>query len=154
MKQELAVKVLKLAAQIAWMHGAIAGNRACQDWSGETDVLDSLTQEERDELFLQYEQYNSGGEEFELGYFPYDEMLISFIIARALEVMGDKVSEYTIIEKEDSVTVERDGKQYEVFFDDEDYCVFVGNPQAGSLVELRLPDPLAGALRIEYWPKW
>lgn len=89
MKQELVNKVLKLAAQIAWMHGSVVGNRVCQDWSGETNVLDSLTQEERDKLFLQYEQYNNSGEDFELGYFPYDEMLISFIIARALEVMSE-----------------------------------------------------------------
>lgn len=52
----------------------------------------SLTQEERDTLFFQYEQYNSSGEDFELGYFPYDEMLISFIVARALEILSEAQS--------------------------------------------------------------
>jgi len=88
MNRELITKVIKLAAQICWMHGSIAGDRICQDWSGETDALDSLTPEERDILQRQYQDYNSGGADFLPGYFPYDEMVISFAIARALELIG------------------------------------------------------------------
>lgn len=90
MADELSRKVLKLAAQICWMHGNVAGNRVCQDWSGKVDILDSLTIEERDQLSFDYQQYNSNGEDFEPGYFPYDEMLISFIVARKLELMAEK----------------------------------------------------------------
>lgn len=89
MTDELKRKVLKLAAQICWMHGSLAGDRICQDWSSKTDILDSLTSEERDCLVYQYEQYNSQGTDFEPGYFPYDEMLLSFFVAKALEMMSE-----------------------------------------------------------------
>lgn len=89
MTEELIKKVLRIAAQICRMHGEIAGHRICQDWSGETDLLDDLTSRERDHLSFWYQQHNSGGQDFEPGYFPYDEMLISFIIARTLDVMSD-----------------------------------------------------------------
>lgn len=88
MSDELICKVLKLAAQICRMHGYVAGNRVCQDWSERTDVLDSLTDEEKTALYFRYEQHNSGGLDFLPGRFPYDEMLISFIVATALEAMG------------------------------------------------------------------
>lgn len=87
MNDGLKRKALKLAAQICWMHGNIAGDRMCQDWSDKEDVLDSLTLEERNTLQWNYEQHNSNGEDYEEGYFPYDEMVISFTIARALEIM-------------------------------------------------------------------
>ena len=89
MTKELARKVLKIAAQICRMHGEIAGHRICQDWSDETSLLDDLTQRERDHLSFWYQQYNSDGQDFEWGYFPYDEMLISFIIARTLDTMAE-----------------------------------------------------------------
>ena len=85
--EKLTVKILKLAADICWMHGNEAGNRTCQDWSGGMDVLDTLTPEEKDKLYLQYEEHNSGGKDFESGGFPEDEMVISFMIARALELI-------------------------------------------------------------------
>lgn len=84
---KLNTKILKIAAQICWLHGDVTGDRICQDWNGKTDILDSLTLEERNKLAFQYQQYNSNGEDFDPGYFPYDEMLISFIIARALECL-------------------------------------------------------------------
>jgi len=86
---DLERKVLKLAAQICTLHGEVAGNRICQDWSTDTDILDSLTDEEKDQLAYQYQQWNSRGQDYEPGYFPYDEMLVSFIVARALEVMSE-----------------------------------------------------------------
>lgn len=102
MTPELERKVLKLAAQICWMHGEIAGNRICQDWSGDTDFLDLLTPEDRDALARQYEQYNSEGRDFEPGYFPYDEMMISFVIARALETMAKDSLWRTWIQRDES----------------------------------------------------
>ena len=88
MDDELKTKVLRLAAQICWMHGSIAGDRICQDWSNDTNILDTLTEAERNILSEQYEEWNSNGEDYEPGYFPYDEMFISFIVARALNVMS------------------------------------------------------------------
>jgi hypothetical protein len=88
MNEQLKVKVLKLAAQICKMHGDIAGDRICQDWSKETDVLDSLAPQERDELMFLYEKWNSNGADFEPGHFPYDEMLISFVIGYVLELLA------------------------------------------------------------------
>lgn len=92
MNEQLRKKVLSLAAQICWMHGSVAGDRTFGDWSADTKVLDSLTPQERDQLLFQLEQYNSDGKDFEPGYFPYDEMVISFAVARALEVMTETAS--------------------------------------------------------------
>jgi len=85
---ELDTKVLRLAAQICWMHGRHAGGRVCQDWTGKTDILDSLTEQERDHLEREYEAFNSNGQDFIPGYFPYDEMSISFDVAYHLEGMA------------------------------------------------------------------
>ena len=79
-------KVLKLAAQICWMNG----HNTCSDWSDSTDILDSLTPSERDTLMRQYEDFNSNGDDFEPGYFPLDTMMISFVVARALEIIAMK----------------------------------------------------------------
>lgn len=91
MDNELKSKVLKLAVQICQMHGSIAGDRFCQDWSDDEVVLDSLTEAERDLLLKQYEDYNSGGADYIEGYFPYDEMYLSYVIARALELMVNEL---------------------------------------------------------------
>lgn len=80
-------KVLKIAAQICRLNGTRASDRACQDWREDTKILDSLTPEEKDSLSLQYEEFNSNGEDFESGYFPYDEMTVSYIVARALDLL-------------------------------------------------------------------
>lgn len=87
---KLTIKILKLAAQICWMHGEIAGNQVCQDWSGETNILDTLTDEEKNKLIFDYEQFNSGGADYRPGRFVYDEMIISFTIARALEIITEQ----------------------------------------------------------------
>lgn len=89
MDEALQQKVIKLAAQICWMHGHVAGNRLCQDWSGETDVLDSLTTDERNKLQWQFEEMNSQGDDYIEDYFPYDEMVISFNIAHALDLIAN-----------------------------------------------------------------
>lgn len=80
MNEQLRKKVLELAAQICWMHGSLAGDRTYRDWSADTKVLDSLTPEERHQLAV-------NGKDFKKKYFAYDEMVISFTVAKALEVM-------------------------------------------------------------------
>jgi len=90
MEKELKQKVLYIAAQICLKHGVVAGVRVCQDWDGETDLLDSLTPTERHKLSYDYEQFNSNGVDFEPGHFPYDEMMISFYIAKALKTIADE----------------------------------------------------------------
>lgn len=84
---ELTIKLLKLAAQICWMHGSIAGNRICQDWSGDNDVLDTLTEKDRLLWAYQFEQMNSHGRDFDpenLGF--HDEMVVSFYVAHSLDL--------------------------------------------------------------------
>lgn len=88
MNDELKQKVIKLAAQLCWMHGHVAGRRTCQDWSGETTLLDDLTPDERNQLSMQFEDFNSSGEDYIPDFFPYDEMLISFFVARALDLIA------------------------------------------------------------------
>lgn len=87
MTKDLIKKVIRLAAQICWMNGSNAGNRVCQDWGDDKSVLNSLTNEERNLLLKQYEEYNSNGEDYIEDRPLEDEMLISFIVARALEVL-------------------------------------------------------------------
>jgi hypothetical protein len=90
MTDDFTIKVLKIAAEICWRHGSVAGDRICQDWDGDTSLLDTLTEQERDKLQFEYEQFNSGGKDYESGYFPYDEMVISFVIAHALTQMIER----------------------------------------------------------------
>lgn len=87
MSDELRDKIIRLAAQICWKYGGVVGNMICQDWDGDTSVLDSLTEEERDYMMREFEEDNSGGEDFIPGYFPYDGMVISFLAAYFLEKM-------------------------------------------------------------------
>ena len=85
---ELTIKVLKLAAQICWMHGSVAGNRICQDWSGKNDVIDTLTEEERRLLAYQYEQMNSNGRDFDPEHLAFhDEMMVSFYVGHSLDLL-------------------------------------------------------------------
>lgn len=86
---KLTIKVLRLAAQICWMHGNVAGNRICQDWSGNNDVLDMFTDEDRRLLAYQFEQFNSRGEDFDPEYLAFDdEMMVSFYVAHALDLLA------------------------------------------------------------------
>lgn len=84
MLSELQIKILRIAAEIAGMNGDRAGNRVCQDWSGDRSVLDVLTEEEKDLLMQRYEQQNSGGADYEPGCFVDDEMVVSFCIQQNL----------------------------------------------------------------------
>lgn len=85
MEKSLQAKILKIASEICWMHGSIAGDRVCQDWSGKKEIIESLTVDEKNELMKAYEEFNSNGEDYEKYYFPYDEMVISFVVAKAIE---------------------------------------------------------------------
>lgn len=88
---ETEIKILKLASQICWMHGSFAGNRVCQDWSGDTDVISLFTEEEKNELYKSYEEFNSSGEDYSEGDHNFnDEMCVSFYIAKALDDMAEK----------------------------------------------------------------
>jgi hypothetical protein len=85
---ELTIKVLKLAAQICWMHGSVAGRRVSQEWSGDNDVLDTLTEDDRRLLAYQYQQMNSNGADFDPERLAFDdEMLVSFYVAHSLDLL-------------------------------------------------------------------
>ena len=84
---KLRQKILTLAAEICWLHAKTAGNRLCQDWTGETENIARLTAAEKNLLMFQYELFNSDGEDYAPGDFPMDEMVISSVVAYALETM-------------------------------------------------------------------
>ena len=72
------------------MHGSVAGDRCCQDWSGrEEDAPENIfTPEELDDLSFNLEQHNSNGEDYDKSYHGmHDEMIASFAIAVAIENM-------------------------------------------------------------------
>ena len=86
-------KVLKLAAEILSMHGSIAGDRTCQDWSGENEMHPNLilNDSECDDLSFNYELFNSSGEDYEKGYsYFHDEMVISFALSQAISDMAEE----------------------------------------------------------------
>lgn len=88
--QETVRKIIKQAAIICWMHGDIAGNRCCQDWSGERKESPEFifTDDELDQITYHYEAHNSNLVDYVEGeHFMGDEMVASFSIARALEVI-------------------------------------------------------------------
>lgn len=89
MDKKLKNKILKLAVEILRMHGNIAGNRICQDWDGEMVNIDALTPEEKNQIMMVFENYNSEGRDYEPDYFPLDEMVISYAIAANVELMID-----------------------------------------------------------------
>ena len=83
-------KVLRVASTILFMHGGVAGDRTCQDWSGEKEESPEavFTEQELDDIYFNYELYNSGGEDYEPGEHGFhDEMSASWAIARAIEDM-------------------------------------------------------------------
>lgn len=83
----LMVKVLRIAAEICNRHAEVIGGRISQDWHGDTSLLDDLTPEDKNELMFTHEAENSGGRNFEKDYFPYDEMVISFVVRSYLKKM-------------------------------------------------------------------
>lgn len=89
MTKELEKKVFLLAAEVCWMHGNIAGDRICQDWSGEKENINRFTESEKQEIAKIYEQYNSGGADYDPDFTGFhDEMMVSFMMARALEELA------------------------------------------------------------------
>lgn len=56
-----------------------------------------------------------------------------------------------ITRDEYSVTIEKDGKKYVVFFDKVDFGIFVENDEVGSFVVV--PASLMHG-HVEYWPCW
>lgn len=68
--------------------------------------------------------------------------------------MKPKIS-ITVTEDEESVTVERDGKRYIVFFDqEEDFAVVVENGKMNSHARVELPTVPGGCAVVRYWEKW
>ena len=90
-------KVLKIAAEICWLHASIAGDRTCQDWSGKDDVIDALSMDEKNLLMKNYEDFNSGGEDYEPDTFQKDEMSISHYVAIHLERMLENEPKITVL---------------------------------------------------------
>ncbi|QDP55713.1 MAG: hypothetical protein Tp138OMZ00d2C19078241_45 [Prokaryotic dsDNA virus sp.] len=88
---ETKIKVLKMAATILEMHGVAVGARICQDWSGDEELSPGavFTKAERDSLSFNYEQKNSGGDDYIAGFDAMsDEMVASFTIADAIDRMA------------------------------------------------------------------
>lgn len=85
---ETEIKVLKMAATILEMHGVAVGARICQDWSGDEELSPEsvFTRGEMDALSFNYEQTNSGGDDYIAGFDAMgDEMVASFTIADAID---------------------------------------------------------------------
>ena len=92
------IKVLKTAIDILNMHGNVAGDRICQDWSGEADRNPSklFTDSERDDLEYNHQINNSQLEDYEKGYdFFGDEMSVSFTMADALDDLVHELEQLT-----------------------------------------------------------
>lgn len=88
LSNEVKAKILNCAADILRMHADIAGDRICQDWSGDPEKNPSLLFEdqERDDINFNSQIDNSNLEDYEKGLdFFHDEMSISYILANALE---------------------------------------------------------------------
>ena len=88
------IKILQTAAEILRMHADVAGNRCCQDWSGDEDKNPALVfdKNERDDLQYNYQIENSDLEDYEpfLDFF-HDEVSVSFTLADALDDMVDEL---------------------------------------------------------------
>ena len=96
MNKELEVKILRLASQICFMHGNVAGDRCCQDWGAyrqdrdSTENIDALTGEEKQFLNKQFEDYNSDGRDYDPNHTGFhDEMCVSFMIGEALKKLAE-----------------------------------------------------------------
>ena len=60
-----------------------------------------------------------------------------------------------ITHEEESVTIEKDGKKYVVFFDKEDFGISVEiEGKVNSFVTISLPDLPSGHAKFEYWREW
>ena len=93
--EETKRKILLVAAEILAMHGEIAGNRVCQDWSGDPDNSpdNHFDRLEKISLHYNYEIENSNLQEFDRSYCSLgDEMTASFVLATALEDIAAEMS--------------------------------------------------------------
>jgi len=54
----------------------------------------------------------------------------------------------------DTIIVSYKKKRYELYFDQNDYSVFIGEPQEGSLITI--PNPLNenGEMKFSYYKEW
>jgi hypothetical protein len=87
-------KILLCAANILNMHGQLAGNRICQDWSGDEDKEPSVifNAKERDDIEYNSQIRNSDLSDYEEGLdFLHDEMSASFNMSNLLMDMADNV---------------------------------------------------------------
>jgi len=92
---ETKAKILKSAADILRMHGGLAGDRICQDWSGSPaeNPKRLFSDSERDDIEYNHQIDNSGLGDYIEGYDGFgDEMAVSFTMADALSDMADEYS--------------------------------------------------------------
>lgn len=59
-----------------------------------------------------------------------------------------------ISQDENSVTIEKDGKKYVVYFDQDNFAVYVENENVGSFATVTLPTCSGGHANFEYWENW
>lgn len=90
--KETEVKILKYASAILTAHGSIAGDRCCQDWSIDEEEIESpeegFTKEEKQAISFNFEEWNSNGADYDEDHlFFHDEMSVSFMLSRAIEIM-------------------------------------------------------------------
>lgn len=71
---------LKLLRSMCGCIAELAEERPCNDWTGETAALDSLTADEKNLLSYLYELDNSFGDCYEPDAFPYDEHYIANVL--------------------------------------------------------------------------
>ena len=91
LSEETKSKILKCAAGILRMHGSIAGNRICQDWSSneEKSPEELFSKKELDDLSFNYELHNSDGYDYDEDYNGlHDEMVASFCMAAMIDDMA------------------------------------------------------------------
>jgi hypothetical protein len=86
--------LLKIASEVLEMHGSVAGDRVCQDWSGEEESTPSklLTAEEFDDIYFNYEIDNSDLREYSEGCADLDdEMVLSFALSKIIGELADNI---------------------------------------------------------------
>ena len=86
------LKILKYTVAILSEHGAIAGDRCCQDWSIDAEEIESpetgFSNEEQKAISFNYQQWNSNGTDYDPDHmFFHDEMSVSFMLSRAVELI-------------------------------------------------------------------
>jgi len=55
-------------------------------------------------------------------------------------------------EESESVILSKNGLRYECYFDKKHHSIFVGEPQAGSLIDIGTPENPTGTLNIKFYP--